>query len=86
MFGSFTGSFKFGRRRILPTTNLILDLNAGNYSGTGDWQDATANNLDAVAVQTPTYSANNGGYFDLNGGSITAVGQVDSFEIADTVN
>ena len=83
MFGSFTGSFMFGRRRVLPATDLILDLDASTYSGAGDWQDATANNLDAVAVQTPTYSANNGGYFDLNGGAITAVGQVDSFEIAD---
>ena len=74
----------FGRRRVIPTTDLILDLNASNYSGIGDWQDATANNLDAVAVQTPTYSTNNGGYFDLNGGSITgSVGLVDSFEIAD---
>lgn len=87
MFSSFTGSFKFGRRRVItpaPVSDLILDLDASTYGGAGDWQDATANNLDAVAVQTPTYSANNGGYFDLNGGAISGfVGAVDSFEIAD---
>lgn len=84
MFSSFTGSFKFGRRRVLPTTDLILDLDASAYGGAGNWQDATANNLDAVAVQTPTYSSADGGYFDLNGGAISgSVGAVDSFEIAD---
>jgi hypothetical protein len=87
MFSSFNGSFKFGRRRVItpaPVSDLILDLDASAYGGAGDWQDATANNLDAVAVQTPTYSANNGGYFDLNGGAISgSVGAVDSFEIAD---
>jgi hypothetical protein len=84
MFSSFTGSFKFGRRRVLPTTDLILDLDASTYGESGDWQDATANNLDAVAVQSPTHSSTDGGYFDLNGGAISgSVGSVDSFEIAD---
>lgn len=84
MFSSFTGVSKFGRRRVLPTTDLILDLDASTYSGAGNWQDATANNLDAVAVQSPTYSSTDGGYFDLNGGAIPgSLGAVDSFEIAD---
>lgn len=86
MFSSFTGSFKFGRRRVItpaPVSDLILDLDASAYGGAGDWQDATANNLDAVAVQSPTYSSTDGGYFDLEGGSLSGVGSVDSFQILD---
>jgi hypothetical protein len=67
------------------TSGLVIDLDAGSYSGTGNWLDSTANSNDATAVRTPTYSSNDGGYFDLDGGFyvISGTGQVDSFSIAD---
>ena len=66
-----------------PSTGLVLNLDANNYTGSGDWIDTSGNGNDATLVQTPTYSSNEGGYFDLDGGSITATGQVDSFSIPD---
>jgi len=65
------------------TSGLVMNLDAGSYSGTGNWLDTSGNSNNASAVQTPTYSSNDGGYFDLNGGAITATGQVDSFSISD---
>lgn len=71
---------------ILPlyvTNGLVLNLDATDYGGSGNWLDLTSNGNDGTAVQTPTYSSNQGGYFDFDGGSITATGQVDSFSISD---
>ena len=71
---------------ILPlysTDGIVLNLDASQYIGSGDWLDLTSNGNNATAVQTPTYSTNESGYFDLNGGAITATGQVDSFSISD---
>ena len=65
------------------SNGLVLYLDATNYAGSSNWLDITSNGNDAGLVQTPTYSSNEGGYFDLNGGSITATGQVDSFSITD---
>lgn len=64
-------------------SGLVLNLDASQYIGSGNWLDLTVNGNNAIAVQTPTYSSNQGGYFDFNGGSITATGQVDSFSISD---
>jgi hypothetical protein len=66
-----------------PPTGLVLNLDANNYIGSGNWLDTSGNNNDATLIQTPTYSSNEGGYFDLDGGAITATGQVDSFSIPD---
>jgi hypothetical protein len=65
------------------TASLVLNLDAYEYIGSGNWLDLTDNSNDATIVQTPTYSTNESGSFDLNGGSITATGQVDSFSITD---
>lgn len=57
MFSSFSRNFAFGRVPA-PTVveavsaSLILELDALSYS-TGDWQDATVNNNDAVLQGTP---------------------------------
>lgn len=57
MFSSFSRSFAFGRPvpKILVSdfAELILSLDALGYT-TGSWQDATANNNDAVLQGTPT--------------------------------
>lgn len=57
MWSSFTGSYKYGRVVTnAPAINpalLVLSLNALGYT-TGDWQDGTANNNDAVLQGTPT--------------------------------
>ena len=60
------------------TTNLVLNLDAADYSGSGDWLDSTDNNNDAVAQGTPVHSTSGGGYFDL----VRADG--DWFSIADS--
>lgn len=65
------------------TLGLVLNLDASEYIGSGNWLDLTPNGNDGTAVQTPTYSSNQGGYFDFDGGTITATGQVDSFSIPD---
>lgn len=65
------------------TTGLVLNLDAAEYGGSGNWLDLTSNGNDGTAVQSPTYFTSQSGYFDFNGGSITATGQVDSFSILD---
>lgn len=65
------------------TGSLVLNLDAYSYIGSGNWLDLTDNSNDATLVQTPTFSTNESGSFDLNGGSITLTGQVDSFSISD---
>jgi hypothetical protein len=76
MFSSFTGSFKFGRRRVLSapgvvTSNLILRLDpddSASYPGTGTtWTDlaGTAENL--TLYGSPTYTAGTPSYFTFNG-------------------
>ena len=68
---------------LYVTSGLVLNLDAAEYGGSGNWLDLTLNGNDGTAVQSPTYSSNQGGYFDFDGGSITATGQVDSFSIPD---
>lgn len=68
---------------LYSTNGIILNLDAGEYIGNGNWLDLTVNGNDATSIQSPTYSTSQGGYFDLNGGSITATGQVDSFSVSD---
>lgn len=48
-----------------PSPNLVLDLDAANYSGSGNWLDESGNNNDASLHGTPEYSSNQGGFFDL---------------------
>jgi hypothetical protein len=67
----------------IVTLGLVLNLDAKNYSGTGNWLDISSNNNNATLVNTPTYSSNQEGFFELDGGAITATGQVDSFAISD---
>ncbi len=68
---------------VVPTA--VLDLDAADYSGSGNWLDTSGYNNNAVAVQTPTYSASQSGYWTLDGGSypVSGTGLVDSFNIAD---
>lgn len=56
------------------TSGLVLNLDAGDYGGSGDWLDTSGNNNDGTLVQTPTYSSNDGGYFDFTGGSYSTAG------------
>lgn len=69
---SFTGG--------VVTSNLVLDLDAANYSGSGNWLDSTDNNNDAVPQGTPVHSTNDDGYFDL------VRGDGDFFSIADSTS
>ena len=62
-----------GRTKISPPANypasLLIYLDAGNaisYPGSGSsWYDLTTNNNDATLFNTPTYSANFGGYLNF---------------------
>ena len=79
MFSSFTGSFQFGRRRVLaaPSAVLALHLDAtGGFNGS-TWQDLTANANDATLSGTPRFVPGSGAYFDL------VPGDGDYFTIAD---
>jgi hypothetical protein len=43
---------------IVPTNNLILNLNASAYSGSGtSWSDASSQNNNATLVGSPTYTS-----------------------------
>jgi len=88
MFSSFSGSFKFGRRRVAAATPaaLVLGLDANTYSGSGAWLDSTANDNDATIVQSPTYSSLQAGYFTFDGGTASPPGSVDSFSVADSAS
>lgn len=74
MLSSFTGSFQFGRRSVisappptpaLVTDNLFMHLDASTYSGSGLWLDQQGSN-DAT-INGATWSATDGGIFDLDG-------------------
>lgn len=64
----------------LTTSNLILNLDAGNtssYSGTGtNWNDLSVNGFDGTLVNGPSYSSSNGGYlsFDYTNDYVTVSG------------
>lgn len=90
MLSSFSGTFNFGKsaKRIISPppagTNVVLDLDASVYSGSGNWLDQSGNNNDGVAVGTPTYTAGFGSYFDFTGGATTGPGTNDSFAVSDS--
>lgn len=78
MFSSFSGSFKFGRRRVIAaapalpaivTDNLFMRLEASEYSGSGLWEDLQGSN-DAT-INGATWSGTDGGIFDLDGSNDT---------------
>lgn len=80
MLSSFTGSFSFGKRYSAPpspppSATLVLELDAANYSGSGNWLDETANGNDASLQGTPAYVSNT--HFDL------VPGEGDFFSITD---
>ena len=47
------------------TADLVLSLDAGTYSGSGNWLDTSGFGNNAVPQGTPSYNAGDGGYFDL---------------------
>ena len=61
-------------------SNLVLNLDAAEYSGSGDWLDTSGNGNDAALQGTPTWNAADGGYFDL------VPGEGDWFSIADAAS
>ena len=65
--------------------NLVLSLDAADYIGSGDWLDTSGNNNNGTLVQTPTYSSNDGGYFDFTGGgyTVSAAGSYDHIRVSD---
>jgi hypothetical protein len=72
MLSSFTGTFKFGRRRYLPllpagivTSGLQFNLQTAPTSGT-TWTDTSGNSRNATLVGSPSYVSNNGGGIRLN--------------------
>ena len=83
MYSTFTGSFSFGKRYSAPppppppppSATAVLELDAANYSGSGNWLDETANGNDASLQGTPAYVSNT--HFDL------VPGEGDFFSITD---
>ena len=62
------------------TADLVLSLDAGTYSGSGNWLDTSGFGNNAVPQGTPAYNAAEGGYFDL----VPAEG--DWFSVADAAS
>ena len=51
----------------IVTTNLVLHLDANNYSGSGDWLDETSNDNDGTIVGATYTNDGDADYFDLDG-------------------
>jgi hypothetical protein len=56
------------------TSGLVLNLDAADYGGSGDWMDTSGNSNDGALIQSPTYSSNDSGYFDFTGGFYASSG------------
>lgn len=52
----------YARFGNIMTGNLVLYLDAANYTGSGPWKDMISN-LSFTLTNGPTYSSSNGGYF-----------------------
>jgi len=51
----------------IVTTGLMFNFDAANYPGTGStWTDSVNSNVGTL-IASPTYSTNNGGYFNFDG-------------------
>ncbi len=79
------------RKLIVPqalpssgSATVILDLDASLYSGSGNWLDNSGNGNNGVASGTPTYTASEGSYFTLDGGSTSGPGTNDAFGVTDS--
>ena len=70
--GSFTsfarssGGGGGGGGPSIITEGLTLNLDASNYSGSGDWLDQSGNGYN-VTLNGPTYSSDDGGHFRFDG-------------------
>jgi len=62
----------------IVTNNRVLNLDAADYSGSGNWLDTSSNNNDASLQGTPEYLSSQGGFFDL------VPDEGDFFSIADS--
>lgn len=66
----------------IVTSGLVVCLDAGNaksYPGSGTtWTDLSGNSNSVTLQNSPTYSANNGGFFNLNGTNQYASGTNNS--------
>ena len=63
----------------IVSTNLLVHLDAKEYSGSGStWSDETSNGYDATLHNTPTYNSGNEGYFDMSGDYISLGTQINS--------
>jgi hypothetical protein len=54
---------------VLVTQDLLLNFDAATYSGSGNWIDGV-NNVPATPINSPTWSASNGGTFVLSAPSV----------------
>lgn len=52
----------------IVSSNLVLWLDGARYPGTGSvWTDISPSAFSCILVNSPTYNAGNGGYFNFNG-------------------
>lgn len=74
-----------GEEDPIITSGLVLNLDASNYSGTGDWLDTSGNDNDGTLIHTPTYSSDDDGYFDFTGGFYagSGTGNYDHIRVLD---
>ena len=71
----------FGTSGGIITSNLVLNLDAANYPGSGTTWTDTSSSAMVGTLSNVTYSSSNGGYFNFNGtsskvGSFTNTGNI----------
>ena len=73
----------FGTSGGIITSNLVLNLDAANYPGSGTtWTDISSSAM-VGTLSNVTYSSSNGGYFNFNGTS-SKVGSFTNTHAIDT--
>lgn len=69
---------------LTPPNTLVLSLdssNASSYNGSGSmWYDLTAKGNNATFINTPTFSANNSGILQFDGGNYATINDDASLE------
>ena len=74
-----SGPADAGSTDSIVSTNLLVHLDAKEYSGSGStWSDETSNGYDATLHNTPVYNSGNEGYFEMSGDYISLGTQINS--------
>jgi len=70
----------------VDTANLVVDLRAEDYSGSGNWQDATSNNNHHIfpSLSHVTYSSSNKSFYSSGGNAGALASAISGISTSDT--